>query len=504
MSVPATLVDNLRASALRHGARTAVRDGEVSVTYGSLWNQCVAVAHELTRRGLKRGDRVAIVLANSSEFIAGYYGVQLAGGVVVLLNAAAKARDFGAWLGDSEASFVFADGSPEVAAAVAQQARPPIVLQATQSSEQAFGCGAFDEQDFTPPALNADDPACILYTSGTTGRPKGVVLSHANLVANTESIVEYLRLTHEDSIVTILPFYYSYGSSVLHTHLRVGGCLILEKNFMYPHMVVETLAKTRATGFAGVPSTFALLLSRVKLVDFDLSSIRYVTQAGGAMSPTLTQNLRETLPGAALFVMYGQTEATARLTYLPPNMLTLKLGSVGIGVPGVNIEVRAENGVPLQRGETGDIWAQGANIMLGYWRNPTATAEVLRDGWLKTGDMGRMDDDGYLYIVGRRSDMIKAGAHRIHPQDIEDVIVELPGVQETAVVGVDDELLGQTIRAYVVPKDAAALTPMQVQAHCRARLANYKVPKSVEIVTSLPRTASGKIRRAELSERTKS
>lgn len=480
-----------------------MRDGAASVSYQSLWRQSVAVARELTRLGLQRGDRVAIVLANGSEFIAGYYGAQLAGGIVVLLNAAAKSRDFSAWLVDSDAAFVLCDENAEVAAALAGAARP-IMLRAVQSSERAFGCEASAELDFAGPALDPQDPACILYTSGTTGAPKGVVLSHANLAANTESIVEYLALSQDDSIVTILPFYYSYGSSVLHTHLRVGGCLILEKNFMYPHMVVETLAATHATGFAGVPSTYALLLSRVKLEDFDLSAVRYLTQAGGAMSPALTQRLRAALPRADLVVMYGQTEATARLTWLPPAMLDTKLGSVGIAISGVNLEVRGENGLQLPRGEAGDIWAQGANVMLGYWRKPAATAEVLREGWLKTGDMGRMDGDGYLYIVGRRSDMIKAGAHRVHPQDIEDVIAELPDVQETAVVGIDDEMLGQTIKAFVVPNGAATLTPMQVQAHCRARLANYKVPKSVEFVTTLPRTASGKIRRAELSERIKS
>jgi acyl-CoA synthetase (AMP-forming)/AMP-acid ligase II len=504
VSASTSLVDNLRASAQRHAARCAVRDGSLAVTYGSLWQQSMAVARELTQRGLKRGGRVAIVLANGSEFIAGYYGTQLAGGVVVLLNAAAKSRDFAAWMSDCEPAFVLCDrDDAEVAAAVAQMGQAPVVIHAARDPERAFACepgGA----PFTEPSLCSQDAACILYTSGTTGRPKGVVLSHANLVANTASIVEYLRLTHEDSIVTILPFYYSYGSSVLHTHLLAGGCLILEKNFLYPHSVVETLSASRATGFAGVPSTYALLLSRVKLADHDLSAVRYLTQAGGAMTPALTQRLRAALPRAELFVMYGQTEATARLTYLPPKMLDVKLGSVGIGVPGVTLEIRGDDGRVLPSGVTGEIWARGPNIMLGYWRNPAASAEVLHDGWLKTGDMGRLDDDGYLFIVGRRSDMLKVGAHRIHPQDIEECIAELPAVQEAAVVGVDDELLGQTIKAFVVPNAGAAVTPMQVQAHCRARLANYKVPKSVEIVTILPRTASGKIRRAELSERIKS
>jgi acyl-CoA synthetase (AMP-forming)/AMP-acid ligase II len=329
------------------------------------------------------------------------------------------------------------------------------------------------------------------------------VLSHRNLASNSTAICEYLQLTEQDSVVCVLPFHYSYGSSVLHTHLQVGGRIVLEKNLVYPHAVVETLARERATGFAGVPPTFALLLSRVPLANYDLSALRYLTQAGGAMSPALTQRLREALPNVAVFVMYGQTEATARLTYLPPRYLTMKMGSVGVPVSGVNIQIRTEDGEVAAAGTVGEIWVSGPNVMLGYWSNPAATAEVLRDGWLKTGDMGRVDDEGFLFIVGRRSDMIKAGAHRVHPRDIEDVIVEIEDVEEAVAIGVDDETLGQTICAFVVPSSGATLTGMQVQAHCRERLANYKVPKRVEIVASLPRTASGKVRRTELAERVK-
>jgi acyl-CoA synthetase (AMP-forming)/AMP-acid ligase II len=305
-------------------------------------------------------------------------------------------------------------------------------------------------------------------------------------------------LTCEDSIVTVLPFYYSYGNSVLHSHLQVGARLILEANLVYPHAVVETIAKRRSTGFAGVPSTFALLLSRVKLDQHDLSSLRYVTQAGGPMSPALTEKLCAALPRTEVIVMYGQTEATARLTYLPPADLRRKSGSVGVAIPGVQIEVRREDGQRAAVDEVGEVWARGPNIMIGYWRDADATGAVLRDGWLKTGDMGSLDADGYLYLKGRRSDIIKVGANRIHPREVEEAIAEIPGVQEAAAVGVDDEMLGQVIKVFVVPTQQAALTAMQVQAHCRARLASYKVPKFVEFVDSLPKTASGKVRRAEL------
>ena len=219
------------------------------------------------------------------------------------------------------------------------------------------------------------------------------------------------------------------------------------------------------------------------------------------MQPTLLKRLLATLAHESVFVMYGQTEATARLTYVPPRELDRKLGSVGIPVRGVRVEIRDEQGRRLQVGQVGDVWVSGPNVMLGYWGNDSATAEVLRDGWLKTGDMGRLDQDGYLFLVGRRSDMIKTGAHRVCPQDVEEAIAELPGVQEVAVVGVNDELLGQSIKAFVVPARDVNLSPMQVKAHCKARLASYKIPKDVELVTSLPRTATGKIRKAELCGR---
>jgi long-chain acyl-CoA synthetase len=314
-----------------------------------------------------------------------------------------------------------------------------------------------------------------------------------------DSIVDYLGLGRDDSIVSVLPFYYSYGASVLHTHLAVGAYLVIEPNLVFPHTMVETMARERVSGFSGVPSTFLLLLNRVPLADYDLSSLRYLTQAGGAMAPATTQRLREALPRARIFIMYGQTEATARLTWLPPDRLDEKPGAVGIPVAGVEIVVRREDGQPAEPAEIGEVHARGPGVMLGYWRNPDATAAVLRDGWLRTGDMGHLDAEGYLFLSGRRSDMIKTGAHRVHPKDVEEVVAELQEVDEVAVIGVDDDTLGQVIKALVVVKSGQALSANQVKAHCRARLAIYKIPKFIEFVDALPKTASGKIRRAQLT-----
>lgn len=500
-----SLVSSVAAIAGSVPARAAiVLDGRV-LSYGELWAHARAFAAFLLARGLQPNDRVALIMANGPEAVVATYGTWLAGGVIVPLNAMARSREFGAWLAHSGASVLVHDAANrDIDAAVAALDTPIVRVAVGEPSPAASlpwahalseGERGDDAPDVTPLAASL---AMLLYTSGTTGKPKGVMLSHGNLSANVASIVTYLGLTGDDSIVTVLPFYYSYGASVLHTHLVVGARVVIESNLVFPHAVVESLARERASGFAGVPSTFALLLSRVKLQDHDLSGLRYLTQAGGAMAPALTQRLREALPNAVLFVMYGQTEATARLAYLPPERLDAKLGSVGIGIPGVEIVVRREDGSRAASGEVGDVWARGANVMLGYWRDEATTHSVLADGWLKTGDMGSQDTDGYLYLAGRRSDMIKTGAHRVHPNDVEEVVAELSDVAEVAVVGIEDEVLGQAIKAFVVASGSASPDANRIKAHCRERLALYKIPKVIEIVASLPKTASGKVKRADL------
>ena len=489
------LVARLEHTAAAMPARTAIQHDARRIDYRGLRDAALHLAGALRARGVQPGDRVALALSNGIEAAIAWYGIWRAGAAVVPLNAQARERDFVPWLRHSGARLLLhaaGHGDAEQAACIAGV--PTLMPDMAATPDDAFAGADL-------PMPDADMLAAILYTSGTTGAPKGVALSHRNLAANAAAIIDYLQLGHDDSTVSVLPFHYAYGASVLHTHLAVGARVVLEDNFVFPHLVAEALARERATGFPGVPSTFALLLERGRLEQYDLSSLRYLTQAGGAMAPALTRRVHAAFPQARLFVMYGQTEASARLTRLVPERLDDKLGSVGTPIDGVEIRVRRGDGSDAAPGESGEVWARGDNVMTGYWNAPEATAATLVDGWLRTGDLGYLDADGFLWLAGRRSDMIKTGAHRVHPQDVEEVIAELPGVREVAVTGVDDALLGQVVAAFLV-RDGDVPNEMAVKAHCRQRLASYKIPKQVAFVAELPRTASGKVRRAALAQET--
>lgn len=500
-SLPAMLLQAVE----RQPGAIAIVDGQSRVSYADLWAQIRAVAGFLAELGVGTGDRVALFLENSVEYVTAYYAVLLNGGVVVALNTATKARDIETWVRHSEARLLFVDGNHPEYAAITERLGAALPVIATGGNvppetdcyrwrhAAGFMGASKHPEDIAENAL-----AAIIYTSGTTGNPKGVTLTHRNLCSNIQSILKYLELQAGDSIVNVLPFFYSYGNSILHTHLAVGARIVLEKSMLYPAQVLNRMAEERVTGFSGVPSTYSILLNRVNLSQFDLSSLRYMTQAGGPMAPADIHRLKAILPNVRFFVMYGQTEASARLSYLPPDRLFDKLGSIGVAIPGVRIEIRGPDARELAPHMPGELCAHGENIMHGYWKDPDATGQVLRDGWLHTGDVAYRDEDGYLYIVGRASDMIKSGAHRISPKEIEEVVLEMDGVAEAVAVGVPDTMLGQAIKLIVVPKPGTTLDPKGIQRHCRQNLATYKIPKLIEFSDSLPRTSSGKVQRFKL------
>jgi acyl-CoA synthetase (AMP-forming)/AMP-acid ligase II len=346
----------------------------------------------------------------------------------------------------------------------------------------------------------ASDVALLVYTSGSTGTPRAVVQTHGNVDANSRAIAAYLELTARDRAMATLPLFYCYGRSVLQTHLLVGGSVFFDHRFMYPKVVLDEMVAQGCTGFAGVPLTFENLKRQVDVAALDLTPLRYVTQAGGRMHPDTVAWVRAAFAPAELFVMYGQTEATARLTYLPPAMADTKAGSVGVAVAGVELGIVDDAGAPVATGTAGNVVARGASITPGYFHAPEETAEILRDGWLWTGDIGRLDGDGYLFLTGRTKDFMKLGGNRVAPQEIEDVLARHPAVQAVAVGGGSDSTGAEQAVAFVVPRVGAVVDENDVRRFCREHLPAFKVPTRVVTVDALPLTSSNKIARTTIQE----
>jgi acyl-CoA synthetase (AMP-forming)/AMP-acid ligase II len=495
------LLDHFFQYAARDQHKVAVVSAAGSCTYGELRRRALNLANYLRPR-IAPGDRVALVLENSADYIACSYGIWAAGGVVAGLNTALQDADILHLLAHCGARHVaIAAKATRLRDTLAGTERACSVLLSGEQVQSLHGAEQYlvdlpQAQDKAPMEHSKPhDLAMLVYTSGTTGAPKGVMLSHANLEQNTAAIVDYLDIRNTDRVMCVLPFYYSYGNSVLHTHIRSGATLVLENSLMYPHRLLEQMQEQAVTAFYGVPSTFNLLLARTQPGQCNLGHLRYCAQAGGAMDTAKIDQWCSAVPNSAFVVMYGQTEASARLAWLPPAMRTSKPGSVGIAIPGVELAIEDPTGQQQPPGVQGEVCVRGNNVMQGYWHDRAATDEVLRNGWLHTGDLGYLDEDGYLYLVGRSREMIKSGAHRISPREIEDLISSIDGVSEVAVIGIANDILGQVIKACVIAETGSETLRKTIQRHCREHLAAYKVPKHVEFYLEFPRTASGKIQK---------
>jgi long-chain acyl-CoA synthetase len=486
-------VDQLIRDAVeRWPSNVAIVQGELHWTYADLARRALCIREQLTCAGLNRGDRVVIWLDNSAEYIATYFAVLDLGGIVVALHPKFMTKEVVRTI-------------HHVGATALVTVRT--VWDANSIDLKTSGLGfvlisgeliALDESDIREKA--PDHIAQIIYTSGTTGQPKGVMLSHLNLIANMRSILNCLHLMPEDSIVAVLPFVFVYGNSVMLTHLFSGGKLVIENNLIYPQVLVNLIRKEKITGFSGVASHYAFLLRQSDFHAGNQAALRYFTCAGGPMPAELLRKVLDAFPTSEFHVMYGQTEATARLTMLPPADLERKKGSAGLPVPGNKIKIVKEDGIIASPGEIGEILVEGDNVMQGYWRDPEASSRTLKDGALHTGDLGYLDEDGYVFITGRNSEMIKSGAFRISPNEIEDVLYQHPYVYEAGVVGAPDDMLGEKVIALVVPKAGVNPEVKALSHHCARHLPPYKRPKVILLVDELPKSANGKILRPQLRE----
>lgn len=503
MLIPQFLADVAR----RTPDAVALIEARGTLTYGELDRLANRYAHLLIEAGVRRRDRVLLALESSGEWVGAYLGAMRAGAVVVPLAAGPRNDRLERVLADCTPRVSIVDAATAADYGGVLSAAGPMFVQVRPGATAPAGtdlAAALERASDQPPGLRLIDLdlAAIIYTSGSTGVPRGVMLTHRNLVSNARSIVQYLGLTASDRVVCVLPFYYVYGLSLLHTHLAAGASIVLETRFAFPSLALDAIQNHRATGFAGVPSTFALLMSRVNFSAYDLSSLRYVTQAGGPMPPQRILDWLEVLPGVPFYVMYGATEAGARLTYLPPEALRAKLGSVGRPIPNVDIVVVRDDGTEAEVGEVGELVARGSNIALGYWNAPDDSSERFDARGYRTGDLGYKDPDGFLFLIGRRHDIIKAGAHRVGAREIEDVIATYPSVLEVAVIPAPHEILGEAPVAIVSMRESDPQSADGIRRHCSAQLPSHKVPVQVHVVPELPRlTGSGKIDKLELRRR---
>lgn len=490
--------------------RTAIVAGERRLTYRELDETSTRIARGLIALGVERGDRVAIQLENCVETVIAIYGVLKAGAAILMVNPSTKAQKLSYLLSNSRASALIVGAATREAMTglvSPRHLRATVVVGALeQSGERAtVPWDTIADSASTEPLRERGidlDLAGLLYTSGSTGDPKGVMLTHRNITSATVSIASYLKLTQDDVVFNVLPLSFGYGLTQLFPTVMVGGCLVIEKGIIYPHVTLTRMAAHRATGFAVVP-TIATSLLNLDLSKYDLSQLRYVTNAGAGMPTEVVRGMRRALPHVQLYLMYGQTECL-RALYLDPEQTDRRPDSVGLGMPNQELMIVDESGAEVGPNVVGELVIRGSHVMTGYWERPKETAQKLRPGKLEgervlyTGDLFRRDDDGYYYFVARQDDIIKSRGEKVSPREVENVIYTLPEVLEAVVAGVPDARLGQAIKAYVVLKPGAVLDARDVRHHCAASLEDYMVPSFVEFLSELPKNERGKVAKREL------
>lgn len=503
------IFDLLRASARKHPDKPAAIFPDATIGFGALDQQSDTVAAALHARGIGPGDRVAILSDNSLPALVYFWGILKVGAQTVDMPTLAGASTLQSVLDEAKPCGIVVDpaqlakhggegglGLPEhVFTTAAGQAAADAQGRAVSTLEALLAAEAAAPE----PAVTPQDVAMIVYTSGSTGRPNGVMLSHENFVSNLQASNELMGLTADDSILVVVPLYYIHGRMQLLMHAMIGGTVVFSAGFTFPAKVHAELCDSGVTGFSGVPYHFKQLLDRSKLAQRPPSKLQYVLITGGALSPSSLERLHEALPEVGIHLAYGQTEAAPRITWIGPDELFVKQGSVGRALGNVMLEILGPDEQPVGPGVIGEVAAGGPNIMKGYVSGDERTLGKIDDqGRLRTGDLGRVDEEGHLYLVGRSSEMIKSAGERIFPQEIEDVLQRLPGVQEVAVIGLPDEMLGERVVAYLIAKEGHTLERSTLKAHCLAAMPFVRVPKDFVVVESLPQTASGKVSRSKL------
>jgi long-chain acyl-CoA synthetase len=486
----------LTDTAAKHGDRTAFKLDDVELTYALLDDASARVAALLKSKGVEPGDRVGLMLPNVPYFPAIYYGILRAGGTVVPMNVLLKGREVTYYLQDPGAKLVLAwHGFAEAAEEGAAQAGAECILVVPGEFEQLLGG---HEPDPELVERSGDDTAVILYTSGTTGQPKGAELTHSNLRRNISAVIRFTGFDDNSVLLGALPLFHSFGQTCTMNCAVCSGATVTMLPRFDPEKALEIIERDRVTVFQGVPTMYNALLHAERADSTDATCLR-ICMSGGAAIPVELIRAFEDKFGCAILEGYGLSETSPVASFNHPD-IGRKPGSIGTPIDGVEMQVWDDDGNELPQGEVGEIVIRGHNIMKGYWERPDATADAIdADGWFRTGDMAKVDEDGFFFIVDRKKDLIIRGGYNVYPREIEEVLYEHPAVQEAAVVAMPDEALGEEVGAAVVLCKGESLTADELKSWVKEQVAAYKYPRKIWFLDELPKGPTGKILKREIS-----
>ncbi|MFN3874068.1 MAG: class I adenylate-forming enzyme family protein [Ignavibacterium sp.] len=518
---PVLVHEYLTLSAEKFPEKTALIFRSDRYTYKQLDQISDKLAVQLLKLGVKRQDRIIIFGNNSPEIIISIYAILKVGATFVVLNGTLRAPKLKYIISDCSPKVIFSDYNLRDIIDSALEnlnEKPTIVyfggdnvseetgnLRYSNLISEYINLSDFDSLEKRKKSIIDYDLATLIYTSGSTGEPKGVMSSHFNILSAARSIITYLKNSSEDIVIDVLPLSFDYGLYQVIMTFMYSGTVVLENSMLFPIEILKKIQDEKVTGFPIVPTILAMLLKMETLSNFDLSSLRYISNTGAALPVEHIKSFRKLFPNIQVYSMFGLTECK-RIAYLPPEDIDNKPGSVGKAMPNCEVFILDENGNEVAPNVIGELVVRGSNVMRGYWNSENLTSSTYRSGWfqqekwLYTGDYFYKDEEGYLYFVGRKDDMIKTKGERVSPKELENILCTMKGVNEAAVIGVPDEILGQAIKAFIVTKAGHNLNQNDILNFCKNNVENFMIPKYIEFIDSLPKTPNGKIDKKKLQE----
>jgi len=511
------LGEALLFSARKYPLKTAIIIKTKEYSYSSLKENAEKVSSHLILSGIVKGERVAVYMNNTWECIVAIYGITLAGGVFLVINPQTKADKLQYILNDSGAGILISESTlnNELSRALQGAIKIREVIISGDISRiarlPAFKLTVFEDVvsgnepvTYLPKTI-PNDLAALIYTSGSTGFPKGVMMTHQSMVFASWSLIEYLRLSEEDRIILLLPLAFDYGLYQLLMTITVGGSLIVEQSFTFQTSVYKQMELYKPTVFPGVPTIFAMMIATNKKSGVSFDFIQKITNTAAALPSEFIPDLKKIFPKALIFKMYGLTECK-RVCYLEPELIDQKTGSVGKAIPGTEVFLLSPDGKPVPPGEKGILHIRGPHVMLGYWNKEDLSREMLRQGNLPgerilcSNDWFKIDEEGFLYFLGRNDDIIKTRGEKVSPAEIENILYKISGIKEASVIGIPDEIMGEAIIAFVTTHDQIHLDEKELQRICMTRLELFMVPQHFVFLDEMPKSSNSKIDKKELKK----